>query len=92
MMQNSILDLNVICGTCNLAVLEDFENKINWDSASVNPNLSIELIRRHISEIDWEYISQWATLDILLKFEDKIDFFIASCYNPNVTRELIRRH
>lgn len=87
---------------CNLKIIEYLMPKIFFvegsqfyidcmNSISQNMNLSEEFLQTHAQRVSWKNISKMCSLDILLKFENLIDFKIASM-NKNLTSELVSRH
>lgn len=85
------IDWCEVSASATLDVLYEFEARIKWNYASLNKNLSDNLIRSHVNDVDWDYISFWCSLEIAKEFLDKVNLNYLS-FNRNLNIEFIRKH
>lgn len=99
--QKNDIDWSNFSRRCSLLILENFQNKIKWDEASSNRNLTFELVKKYINKIDTCIVVQHCNFDMALQIYDlvkdspkfNINHFMnsVSC-NPNITIEFVREH
>lgn len=87
------LKWNLVSLQCSSEALEYFEDKIDWEIASDNRNLTLELIERHEDSVNYNKIATWNNETYFELYHDKIDFCYASvCRNSSIPIEILRKY
>lgn len=84
------LDWSLISKSCSLNILEKFQECIDWKNASVNKNISLDLIITYQNEVSWYSLSTWIPMNFIESVFnlDKLDFE-GLCDNPNLNIQFI---
>lgn len=62
--------------------IEEFSDKINWQTICLTKNLSEDFIREFQDKVDWKLVSIYQKLseDFIREFQDKVDWTLCFLY------------
>ena len=76
--------------------LMEYEDMLDWDSISCNPNITMEIIEKYPNKPwNWDYISYNPniTMEFIDKYPDKPwDWFWGISRNPNINMEFLEKY